>query len=685
MSQEPTAEFTFTWQALKLLGKSLYSNPWAAISELVANGFDANASTVYVLLDTSMGKDKAVLEVLDDGLGMDELGIQQYVQVGRNKRLDPETGGVSHPMGRKGIGKLAALYLSDEFYLATRHERGESVWRLAVDENLNDSQKPHLVKGDDTPRLLLEERWGSLPTGTLLSIRDIDLRGSGSAALNALGSKLANQFLLTSMNARQIHLCVRSKAGEELRFLPVEKQVAFNNYMMLYSHFESSADLPKAIGELSENTVLLNVGSSRHSIPVVTGDLKQLAGPTADPGLSGTISLLDRTGQTREVKYCLTGWLAVHATIHAELAQENDPSFVKNKFYNPAQIRLYVRNKLAAENVLQMLGITQAFTNYIEGEVSFDILDEDQLADIATTNRQGFDENDVRVNLLQGILKPLVSSLIRERERTMKALRKDQADKEVAVQTRAKEAFLREVREEFENAAIDPSVSESLMIPIGNKLSGDTVHAKSAHRLFLSHASGDSDLLDVIYYALLEQGALPEEIFYTSKEKSYSVPELYDQLKDMMRDCITDSKTRILYVTSPAFVGSMFCLFEGGAGWATRGMGDFDLLTTRFESAPTFLHNNQPIQNLLDADGKLSLTLNVHVALIEVLNKMIRHLNLGREIEGKGELVRKFNTDVFPPSHERDKPDIEYMNPVIVRLWEHYIRILDEAERYPPK
>ena len=34
-------DFTFGWLALKLLGKSLYSNAWSAISELVANGFDA--------------------------------------------------------------------------------------------------------------------------------------------------------------------------------------------------------------------------------------------------------------------------------------------------------------------------------------------------------------------------------------------------------------------------------------------------------------------------------------------------------------------------------------------------------------------------------------------------------------------------------------------------------------------
>ena len=43
--------FNFTYYAMKLLGKNLYSNPWTAISEIVANGIDAGAPNVYVLVD----------------------------------------------------------------------------------------------------------------------------------------------------------------------------------------------------------------------------------------------------------------------------------------------------------------------------------------------------------------------------------------------------------------------------------------------------------------------------------------------------------------------------------------------------------------------------------------------------------------------------------------------------------
>ena len=42
---------SFGWLALKLLGKSLYSNAWSAISELVANGVDAGARNIYIFFD----------------------------------------------------------------------------------------------------------------------------------------------------------------------------------------------------------------------------------------------------------------------------------------------------------------------------------------------------------------------------------------------------------------------------------------------------------------------------------------------------------------------------------------------------------------------------------------------------------------------------------------------------------
>ena len=49
-------------------------------------------------------------------------------------------------------------------------------------------------------------------------------------------------------------------------------------------------------------------------------------------------------------------------------------------------------------------------SNYIEGEISFDILDDDDLPDIATSSRQDF-LDDERVELLIDIVDPILKAL----------------------------------------------------------------------------------------------------------------------------------------------------------------------------------------------------------------------------------------------------------------------------------
>ena len=82
--------FNFTYYAMKLLGKNLYSNPWTAISELVANGIDSGAENVHVLVDMR-DKEHAVVEIFDDGHGMSYTDLRdKYTVIGRNKRESEE-------------------------------------------------------------------------------------------------------------------------------------------------------------------------------------------------------------------------------------------------------------------------------------------------------------------------------------------------------------------------------------------------------------------------------------------------------------------------------------------------------------------------------------------------------------------------------------------------------------------
>jgi len=401
--------FNFSYFALRLLGKGLYSNPWTAIAELVANGFDAKADNVKIYIN-AINKEKSVIEIFDNGYGMgyDDLA-SKYTLIGRDKRddntLDKET--KSQLMGRKGIGKLAGLYLSKKYYLISKTEKESSAWCLDA-KDVKDSDVPRLERMDVSKIDIESEKfWNENRTGTMIKLTDVDLRNFGTQSLKGLKARLADFFLLDSL-AGKMDVAFLAYRGETIKFEKVEKEIAFKNMCAIFDN--------TSFGYKNELLKSLNYKSPVDSVankkrPVVFFDDNKFS------DISGEKCFLLENGSfTKDgIPYKLEGWIGIHSTIDKESANKNDTRYLKNKVYNPNKLRLYVRKKLAVENFLDYLHNTQAFSNYIEGEISFDILDDEILPDIATSNRQGFDEDSDRIKLLVEILKPIVGTLIRQR------------------------------------------------------------------------------------------------------------------------------------------------------------------------------------------------------------------------------------------------------------------------------
>ncbi len=109
------------------LGVKLYDKVSAVVAELLANAYDADAEhvTVRLPLGTQLAtQDKKtkeitepsppwIIEVVDDGHGMTPGEARRFfLEVGRDRRVDPQQGAKSREknravLGRKGIGKLA--------------------------------------------------------------------------------------------------------------------------------------------------------------------------------------------------------------------------------------------------------------------------------------------------------------------------------------------------------------------------------------------------------------------------------------------------------------------------------------------------------------------------------------------------------------------------------------------------
>ncbi len=398
--------FNFSYAALKLLGKNLYNNAANAISELVANGLDAKAKNVYVYIDMS-DKEHSIIEIIDDGIGMDYADLaQKYVWIGRNKRNDVDLleEEKKNVMGRKGIGKLAALYLSNNYYILTKKEDIDKVDQWEINLSVyNDSDFPKLDRVTEKICLVNNSIWKKNTHGTAIVLNDVDLRRNGTKRIEALKRVFADFYLVDELSS-SIYVAVRTNKNEKIIFEKVDKFVAFKNFYAIYDN--TTKCQYKKINEriaFSWLSKYPHIANKKRDTIIWQGD---------DFKHRGKKYFKTESGDLVEKEYELTGWIGVHATIESKNAL--DDKFIRNDIYQPNRLRIYVRNKLAVADFFEMHPSTQVSANYVEGDITFNILDDDDLPDIATSSRQDF-LDDERVELLISILDPIINAMFKAR------------------------------------------------------------------------------------------------------------------------------------------------------------------------------------------------------------------------------------------------------------------------------
>lgn len=413
--------FNFSYAALKLLGKNLYNNAANAISELVANGLDAKAKNVYVYIDMS-DKEHSIIEIIDDGIGMDYADLaRKYVWIGRNKRNDADLleDEKKNVMGRKGIGKLAALYLSNNYYILTKKEAVEKVdqWEINLSA-YNDSDFPKLDRVAEKICLVNNSIWEKNNQGTAIVLNNVDLRRNGTKRIEALKRVFADFYLVDELSS-SIYVAVKTNKSEKITFEKVDKFVAFKNFYAIYDN-TTKCQYKKlnekiAFSWLSKYPHIAN--KKRETIIWQGDDFKH----------RGKKYFKTESGDLIEKEYELTGWIGVHATIESKNAL--DEKFIRNDIYQPNRLRIYVRNKLAVADFFEMHPSTQVSANYVEGDITFNILDDDDLPDIATSSRQDF-LDDERVELLISILDPIVNAMFKARTEIGQKIRSENEEYE---------------------------------------------------------------------------------------------------------------------------------------------------------------------------------------------------------------------------------------------------------------
>ena len=663
-------QFSFSYMALGLLGKNLYSNAWAALSELVANSLDAGSTEVYIAIDMRK-KGNSVIEVYDNGEGMSYDNLKEnYIKIGRNRRLNQKNS--ESVMGRKGIGKLAALYLSNHYYVATKQKDTELLvyeMEFPNSELENDTQNPQMSSSSFDA--FNNREFLDYESGTMIRMEKVNLTGYGDASIETLNSTLSDYFTVSNLNSQKIFLkVVKNDNDLKKEYTEVIKTIPFKNMVQITCFDKETYD------ELSEKYSNKNYQLNLKGFDKKFSDNIQVVYKEA----TGTEFTYSKDGQEKTKVGKITGWIGIHSTINPSEAMElNDTNFKKNKLYNPLSLRIYVRKKLAISNFLPVINNTQAFVNYIEGEIGYDILDDNNFKDIATTSRQNMDENDPRVVDLAEKIKQEVSSLIRTRLEVRNKMNNEIRSLRTKSEKIAKESTSKNIDKIFDDfkSQKDRNIfstheMDQLNLNIKNRvvqqLKGENF--KNEYTIFFSHSRRNKNVLDFFYYLLKKIGVTSDEIFYTSKEDAPQI-DIKQNLGEISKENIVNKNTLLFFYVTKDFKDSDYCMFEGGAAWATRGAEDYLINFDEFSLIPDYLNQKGEFLLKLTQNSDLSKG-DFYNQLINTLNKLIEHINIGRKMKAAEE-VPLFNNIEFPDKVELSQGKTPELNKDIENYWNIYI------------
>lgn len=119
----------FATAGIKKMAKRTFQELASNIEELIVNAYDADATLVQIVLDSN----KRTLSIVDDGNGMDEKALANYVIYGESdktaKYKSPKFG--RSPIGEYGMGgKLAITNICNICRIMTRRDGKEHVFNM---------------------------------------------------------------------------------------------------------------------------------------------------------------------------------------------------------------------------------------------------------------------------------------------------------------------------------------------------------------------------------------------------------------------------------------------------------------------------------------------------------------------------------------------------------------------------
>jgi len=349
------------------LGVGLYSSTPAALTELVANAWDADANEVRITVDPV----KRSIVIEDDGHGMSAADINsKFLKVGYSRRQQPKgffsDSGKRRVMGRKGIGKLAMFALANEVKISSQSSGFDAV---GLTVNVPEFKKT-IEENKSHPLDEFEPKEFKNKKGTRIELLQV-----------LTGLKTTEDYLRVKLARR---FSVLDEAHEFKVFLN-EKEIKKED-RGFYQHVQ----LLWVFDDATSNEVQ-SMAKNLAQLPKVVTD-----GKNPEP----CIAILPNVVVCDSAEFEVSGYIA-SVLLPRHLGSKEDSANM---------VSIFANGRVFAEDVLTEANSAKYYQSYLVGELHADFLDDDNV-DRATASREAIKKDDPKYQALIAFIRTTLDSI----------------------------------------------------------------------------------------------------------------------------------------------------------------------------------------------------------------------------------------------------------------------------------
>ena len=574
-------------KVIAILGPHLYGDTASIVAELISNCYDADADNCWVTIKT--GTTPAII-IEDDGIGMTPEEVNKYfLDIGYDRRDErPRTPKQREVFGRKGIGKLAAFSLAKYIELYSLKDGQKAGCILDFDKITKEGKNPEAIPDENIvfePNKLSENG-----TGTRIILAGIQKN------INTTYYHLINRIVRNfnvDFEKFKIHMIKNNEEPRTINYAALDFFNKMDTIVTIGSAFKEKGELVrkneiveryKRVYCYEEN--LKNRESRRERFPQIPRNIEGM----------------NKKGERQEIVFTFEGWIGTirnkdeikGLVINDGATGEEEESIS----INDNRVTIFSRRRIGEYNVLPQVQTTRINDAYVIGEIYADVFEDDELVDMAISNRRGYEETDERYKALINDLKLLVNFVVGSKDEIMRIRRQD-AEEEEAI--KIKEEFAGEtqtiLKEKLEEDELKIVEDEHFQFVRATRLSHNT------KRIFISHNKEHEKYGFFIMKMFDLLNVNIEDTFIFTSYPPTGVPHgqnIYDYLKSCFRDDIY-----VIFLFSRHFYDSNVCVAETGAAWATNRNHSNVIIDIGYDDIDKPLDNAKQgfrIKNLEDLD-----------------------------------------------------------------------------------